>query len=404
MRNFLLAKTSFVSKVMHMEIRRKVETLLCSTLVLLLLCGCKSVPGIRAKTIQYPPLPDQTKRVEDPTKARIYLMSRDRFFGCAASIMFYGSNPSAPEPAVSSRGRMRLVGEVGPGGYICWEESPHLLTLQKVQGDTNSLFTLDLQASNVYYLRASMKFGLVSAKSVIEPLDEKHGRVLLKKCRPPEDYRIEKIKAALPVEHKGRFPDKFRSSDGRAIEIGARSETNGGWTFKSPRQDNFWVADGFNFTGYDTLYIAPTLSNFNYQGIQGDLERVAKENLAIELRRFLLIRKAFPNIVTREQDIPPGARVLRLENTIVDFDKGDMMARYGGGMFGAGQPVLGVKGTMTDGDKVVFTYQARRSGVSFNTRMYVMTDIDVQRDDIRSLTLDLSDFIAALSGHYAPRN
>lgn len=26
-----------------------------------------------------------------------------------------------------------------------------------------------------------------------------------------------------------------------------------------------WVADGFNFTGYDTLYIAPTQSTAKYQ-------------------------------------------------------------------------------------------------------------------------------------------
>src|SRR5713101_4755709 len=58
----------------------------------------------------------------------------------------------------------------------------------------------------------------------------------------------------------GQIAVKYKTTDGRNIEIGRSSPANGGLSFKEPHMDKCWIADGFNFTGYDTLYIAPTLS------------------------------------------------------------------------------------------------------------------------------------------------
>jgi hypothetical protein len=60
---------------------------------------------------------------------------------------------------------------------------------------------------------------------------------------------------------------------------------------------------------------------------------------------------------------------------------------------------------MTDGDKAVFTFEARRSGVSAGARMVgaFMKDEDIQIQDIRSMTLDLTDFMAAIAGKYQPK-
>ena len=57
---------------------------------------------------------------------------------------------------------------------------------------------------------------------------------------------------------------------------------------------------------------------------------------------------------------------------------------------------------MTDGDKTIFTFQARRSGVSAGARMTgaFMKDEDIQIQDIQSMTLDLTDFMAAIAGKY----
>jgi hypothetical protein len=73
-------------------------------------------------------------------------------------------------------------------------------------------------------------------------------------------------------------------------------------------------------------------------------------------------------------------------------------------MYGGGQPVLRVEGKMT-GDQPVFTFEARRSGTSAGSRMVgaFMKDVDIQIEDIRSMALDLTDFMAAIAGKYPPK-
>jgi hypothetical protein len=149
----------------------------------LLLAGC-------AATIQYPAFPDQTKRVEDPGKARIYLIRKEKFFGSAVGINFFGSDPGvAVGPLVGTHTRMRLVGTIGPGSYLCWEEKPHSFTFPKTSGDTNSLYTLDLMAGEVYYLRIYIHSGWTKVTTKVDVLNETEGKALLKHCQPPSDYR-----------------------------------------------------------------------------------------------------------------------------------------------------------------------------------------------------------------------
>ena len=52
----------------------------------------------------------------------------------------------------------------------------------------------------------------------------------------------------------GGLATRYKADDGRTIEIGRSSPANGGLTFKEPHMDKCWIADGFNFTGYDALY------------------------------------------------------------------------------------------------------------------------------------------------------
>src|SRR5262249_35540048 len=129
------------------------------------------------------------------------------------------------------------------------------------------------------------------------------------------------------------------------------------------------------------------------------------ENLPIELSRMFLSKGLFPSVVTRESDLKPGAKSLKLESTIVEYAKGGGAARYFAGLYGGGQPVLRVQGKMTDADKSVFTFEVRRSGTSAGARMSgaFMKDEDIQTEDIRSMALDLADFIAAIEGKYQPK-
>ncbi|HEX4265275.1 MAG TPA: hypothetical protein VH597_13140 [Verrucomicrobiae bacterium] len=150
------------------------------------------------------------------------------------------------------------------------------------------------------------------------------------------------------------------------------------------------------------LYIEPTLSTAKFHDDEVTPHELAKQAIVLESRRELESRGMFPKVVTTEAEVPSGAHVLKLENTIVEYKKGGGAARYWAGLYGAGQPVVRVLGKMTDGDKTVFEYDMRRSGVSGSSRVFggYMKDTDIQLGDIRSLTLDLGDFISAIAGKF----
>lgn len=211
---------------------------------------------------------------------------------------------------------------------------------------------------------------------------------------------------AAAASSSAALATRFKADDGRTIEIGKNSPADGGLSFKEPHMEKCWIADGFNFTGYDTLYIAPTASTAKLHNKEEERpHELAKQNLPTELQRILLTRGLFQNIVLNDSDIKPGAKVLRLENTIVEYAKGGGGARFFAGMYGAGQPVLRVEGRMLDSDKPVFRYEAKRSGVSAGAHMTggYMKDEDIQIEDIRSLSLDLSDFMSAVAGKFQPK-
>src|SRR6476659_10273993 len=59
----------------------------------------------------------------------------------------------------------------------------------------------------------------------------------------------------------GPFPATYKTTDNRTAVIGAQTATDGGWKFDNAHINPCWLADGFNFKGYDVLYIAPTASS-----------------------------------------------------------------------------------------------------------------------------------------------
>ena len=115
---------------------------------------------------------------------------------------------------------------------------------------------------------------------------------------------------------------------------------DGGLNYKNPHLEKCWLANGFDFNGYDTLYIAPTVNAAKYNAKDEEMPlHAAQENLVAELKRALTGRGLFINVVTSETDVKPGAKVLKLENTIIEYAKGGGAARYFAGLYGAGQPV-----------------------------------------------------------------
>jgi hypothetical protein len=147
------------------------------------------------------------------------------------------------------------------------------------------------------------------------------------------------------------------------------------------------------------------LSTAKYHADEAKLHDWAKQTLRTEFSSFFTRKGIFANIVTSESEIKPGAKVLKMENTITEYSKGGGGARAFVGIYGGGQPVLRVVGKMTDGDKSEFTFEARRSGASAGGRLAggSMKDEDIQIEDIRSMSLDLSDFMAAIAGKYTAK-
>ena len=169
----------------------------------------------------------------------------------------------------------------------------------------------------------------------------------------------------------------------------------GGAYHKNPHLEKIWLAEGFNFSGYDTVYVADTRSTAKFQPDEKEPHEIARRSLQTQLAAALTAKNIFTRVVTREADIPAGAKTLKLENTILEYSKGGGAARYWVGLYGGGQPVLKVSGQMTDAAKPLFTYEARRSGVSAGARLggAFKTDVDIQGEDIASMVKDLTDFI-----------
>src|SRR5262245_61007245 len=227
---------------------------------------------------------------------------------------------------------------------------------------------------------------------------------LLSGCASSGDKSQTKPASSATTDVPG---NKYKTTDGRTINIGKASASSGGTSYKNPHMDKCWVAEGFTFAGMDTVYIVPTLSTAKFNEKNKEEVMVhdrAKDGLVFEIARMLNQRGLATNIVTKDSELKPGARVLRLENTIVEFTKGGGAARYWVGLYGGGQPILRVQGRLTEGEKALFNFEARRSGVSGGSRLGggFMKDEDIQSEDIRSLVLDLTDFMAALAGKYTP--
>lgn len=202
---------------------------------------------------------------------------------------------------------------------------------------------------------------------------------------------------------------KFLTDDGRTIEIGNANPSDAGLRYNNPHMEKgkCWIAEGFNFSAFDTLYLAPVASTAKFPDKPEDttVHTLAKERLLQEMVSKISQKQLFASVVTKESDIKPGAKVLRLEQTITEFSKGGGAARYWVGLYGGGQPILRVQGNAVGNDKSLFSYEMRRSGISGGARMVgaFMKDEDIQLEDIRSLVLDLTDFMAAVGGKYTAK-
>ena len=181
------------------------------------------------------------------------------------------------------------------------------------------------------------------------------------------------------------------------------SPTAEGFSYHNDKDlQKVWLADQFDFSGYDTLYIGETkLEAKPHNDEEVKLLEWVKPFLRDELASHIRATNVFGAVVTGESEIKPGAKVLRMENTIIEYQKGGGGARYFAGLYGAGQPVIKVRGTMSDGDKPLFRFESRRSGESVGAHLVggYKSDKDIQTEDIKDLALDMAGFISQTSKH-----
>ncbi len=161
-----------------------------------------------------------------------------------------------------------------------------------------------------------------------------------------------------------------------------------------------WLAAGFGFRGYATLYIAAPQVDIAKPD-PGDAESIewAKGVLRDALLSELGRSGVFRAVVARESDIRPGSRVLRFETAIIDYAKGGGAGRWFGGEFGLGQPMVKVRGVFKDGATQVCVFEARRRGESIGARLggAFRSNRDIQREDIRDLAEDLTEYVQKIS-------
>jgi hypothetical protein len=141
----------------------KTAPALVGCISVLLLAGC-------ASTRQFVPLPDQTKKVEDPSKGRIYVI-RPATVGSAVSMN------------VSEMGKP--VGITGPHGFLCWERPPGE-TIVTGTAEGVSRAPLTIVAGGVYYIFQHVRMGWLMAENQLEVIGEVEGRKVLKSCHPPK--------------------------------------------------------------------------------------------------------------------------------------------------------------------------------------------------------------------------
>ncbi len=163
-----------------------------------------------------------------------------------------------------------------------------------------------------------------------------------------------------------------------------------------PHLQKVWLADGFKFQGYQVVLVQETrtdVPNVNPDGVEN--LAWARGVLRDEIVTALRGKGLFPTVAVGTAEIRPGTRALRLENTIVEYEKGGGGARFFAGLYGAGQPVIRVRGRVMDGDRLVFAFEARRSGDTGLSRMFggYRSDKAIQEEDIRDLAVDLVDFM-----------
>jgi hypothetical protein len=139
--------------------------------------GCES-------TEQMVRIPDQTRGIQEPGYARIYLMRPDSLVDGKYAMPVNANNHG--------------IGYLGGGGYLCWEcpaekVEIRVMNLKVVEqfhfdrvigGVSGTSEWLSLEPGKTYYLRYKIKMRWGLAEGELLLLNEQEGKAELQKCEP----------------------------------------------------------------------------------------------------------------------------------------------------------------------------------------------------------------------------
>jgi hypothetical protein len=134
----------------------------------LLLAGIVSCGGC-ASIAQFAPLPNQAVAVENPSKARIYVLRPAAVMGMAISM--------------SVKDGDRLIGTTKGGNYLCWERNPGDVIL-KSKSENEFTLGLHVEEGKSYYVLQRVEVGFVTYRTKLEVISEDKGKTLLRQCTP----------------------------------------------------------------------------------------------------------------------------------------------------------------------------------------------------------------------------
>jgi len=170
---------------------------------------------------------------------------------------------------------------------------------------------------------------------------------------------------------------------------------------RHPHLQGVWMAEGFRFAGFDGVVVEEPV----FRAVERENEAMERAAALRTLRDVMgdALRDTgqFARVWTRREDVAAGVKAAVLSMDVVEYEKGGGAARYFAGLYGAGQPVIRVRGRMSDAAGLpVFVFEAKRSGESAGARFFggIRTDVEIQAEDIRDLGVDLRDYVKAHAG------
>lgn len=119
---------------------------------------------------QYVPFPDQSVEIQDPAKARIYVI-RPTSFGSAVKIKVHDG--------------IQEIGVTGPSSFLSWESAPGDYLISS-KAENRSHLMINAEAGQTYYIQQHIRMGLLYARNWLEELDKEEALKFLEKAKPPK--------------------------------------------------------------------------------------------------------------------------------------------------------------------------------------------------------------------------